>query len=165
MAGRAGRRGLDPVGTVLVACWDDVPDEGELRRLLTGRATQLESRFRLTYSMILNLLRVEDLKARRREAPGVAGSVRGGCCWSACRPCWADQGFSRGRMRAGRSCDTRCLLPVPTSARHACGAGVCMCLIPAFTWTARASRGAACGRGRWRGRAGGARALLCIATR
>ncbi|KAK9827734.1 hypothetical protein WJX81_007278 [Elliptochloris bilobata] len=62
MAGRAGRRGLDKVGTVIVACWEDIPDEGELRRLLTGRATQLESRFRLTYSMILNLLRVEDLK-------------------------------------------------------------------------------------------------------
>lgn len=69
MAGRAGRRGLDPVGTVLVACWDDVPDEGELRRLLTGRATKLESQFRLTYSMILNLLRVEDLKARSSHRP------------------------------------------------------------------------------------------------
>ena len=64
MAGRAGRRGLDPVGTVLIGCWDDVPDEGELKKLLTGRATRLESQFRLTYSMILNLLRVEDLKAR-----------------------------------------------------------------------------------------------------
>ncbi len=64
MAGRAGRRGLDPVGTVLTACWDDIPDEGELRKLLTGRATRLQSQFRLTYSMILNLLRVEDLKVR-----------------------------------------------------------------------------------------------------
>ncbi len=64
MAGRAGRRGLDPVGTVVIACWEDVPEEGELRKLLTGRATKLESQFRLTYSMILNLLRVEDLKVR-----------------------------------------------------------------------------------------------------
>jgi antiviral helicase SKI2 len=62
MAGRAGRRGLDAVGTVIIACWDDVYEEGELKRLLTGRATKLESQFRLTYSMILNLLRVEDLK-------------------------------------------------------------------------------------------------------
>ncbi len=62
MAGRAGRRGLDPVGTVIIACWDDIYNEGEMRRLLTGRATRLESQFRLTYSMILNLLRVEDLK-------------------------------------------------------------------------------------------------------
>ncbi len=70
MAGRAGRRGLDPVGTVIVACWDDVPDESELKRLLTGRATRLESQFRLTYSMILNLMRVEDLKVGRgRTSP------------------------------------------------------------------------------------------------
>ncbi|KAL3159262.1 hypothetical protein ABBQ32_011226 [Trebouxia sp. C0010 RCD-2024] len=62
MAGRAGRRGLDPVGTVIIACWDDVPDEGDVRKMMTGKATKLESQFRLTYSMILNLLRVEDLK-------------------------------------------------------------------------------------------------------
>ena len=30
--------------------------------MMTGKATKLESQFRLTYSMILNLLRVEDLK-------------------------------------------------------------------------------------------------------
>ena len=65
MAGRAGRRGLDPVGTVIVACWDNVPDDAELNRLLTGRATRLESQFRLTYSMILNLMRVEDLKVNK----------------------------------------------------------------------------------------------------
>ena len=63
MAGRAGRRGLDKVGTVIVACTSDIPEEGEIRTLLTGRARQLESQFRLTYTMILNLLRVEDLKA------------------------------------------------------------------------------------------------------
>ena len=63
MAGRAGRRGLDKVGTVIIACTTDIPEEGEIRTLLTGRARQLESQFRLTYTMILNLLRVEDLKA------------------------------------------------------------------------------------------------------
>lgn len=62
MAGRAGRRGLDLVGTVIIACQSEVPEEGEIRTLLTGRATKLESQFRLTYTMILNLLRVEDLK-------------------------------------------------------------------------------------------------------
>lgn len=62
MAGRAGRRGLDPVGTVIIACWDTVPEETELKTLLTGSATQLLSKFRLTYTMILNLLRVEDLQ-------------------------------------------------------------------------------------------------------
>eukprot|EP00850_Spirogloea_muscicola_P022751 SM000310S11942 [mRNA] locus=s310:66821:77710:+ [translate_table: standard] len=62
MAGRAGRRGIDKVGTVILMCWDDSPDESDLRRLLTGKPELLESRFRLTYNMILNLLRVEDLK-------------------------------------------------------------------------------------------------------
>jgi antiviral helicase SKI2 len=64
MAGRAGRRGLDAVGTVWVACWDSaaVPTETELKGVLMGRGAPLASQFRLTYSMILNLLRVEDLK-------------------------------------------------------------------------------------------------------
>jgi len=64
MAGRAGRRGLDAVGTVWVACWDAsaVPSETELKGVLMGRGAPLASQFRLTYSMILNLLRVEDLK-------------------------------------------------------------------------------------------------------
>ncbi|KAJ3482942.1 hypothetical protein NLI96_g6642 [Meripilus lineatus] len=44
MAGRAGRRGLDATGTVIIAANDDLPE------------------FRLTYNMILNLLRVEALR-------------------------------------------------------------------------------------------------------
>ena len=62
MAGRAGRRGLDPVGTVIIAAWENFPTESQTRALLTGRATKLESQFRLTYGMILNLMRVEDLR-------------------------------------------------------------------------------------------------------
>ena len=33
-----------------------------MRTLLSGKATKLESQFRLTYGMILNLMRVEDLR-------------------------------------------------------------------------------------------------------
>jgi len=61
MAGRAGRRGLDTTGTVILLCKQNVPDLMELERMMLGKAAKLESQFRLTYSMILNLLRVESL--------------------------------------------------------------------------------------------------------
>lgn len=61
MAGRAGRRGLDSVGTVIIACWNNIPEPTSLSTMLAGKATSLSSQFRLTYNMILNLLRVEVL--------------------------------------------------------------------------------------------------------
>lgn len=42
---------------------------GELKRILTGSATKLESQFRLTYSMLLNLLRAEDVKVCAMALP------------------------------------------------------------------------------------------------
>ncbi|XP_057953252.1 DExH-box ATP-dependent RNA helicase DExH11 [Malania oleifera] len=62
MAGRAGRRGLDKIGTVVILCRDEIPDERDLKHVIVGSATRLESQFRLTYIMILHLLRVEELK-------------------------------------------------------------------------------------------------------
>lgn len=62
MAGRAGRRGKDKVGTVILAQWgEQLAMELTYKKLLTGTATALASKFRLTYSMILNLLRSGDL--------------------------------------------------------------------------------------------------------
>lgn len=62
MAGRAGRRGLDMVGTVIICCFgEEPPPQIILRNMLTGTSTKLQSQFRLTYNMILNLLRVEDM--------------------------------------------------------------------------------------------------------
>ncbi|VDO18537.1 unnamed protein product, partial [Heligmosomoides polygyrus] len=52
MAGRAGRRGLDTTGTVIVLC----------KQPKLGKAAPLVSQFRVTYSMLLNLLRVEHLR-------------------------------------------------------------------------------------------------------
>ncbi|XP_061374001.1 DExH-box ATP-dependent RNA helicase DExH11 isoform X2 [Gastrolobium bilobum] len=62
MAGRAGRRGLDKNGTVILMCRDELPEERDLKHVIVGSATRLASQFRLTYIMILHLLRVEELK-------------------------------------------------------------------------------------------------------
>jgi antiviral helicase SKI2 len=64
MAGRAGRRGLDTVGTVIICApgADEAPPAARLRQMMLGEPTKLRSQFRLTYNMILNLLRVEALK-------------------------------------------------------------------------------------------------------
>lgn len=64
MAGRAGRRGLDPVGSVIIVSsgTEEAPPAATLRQMILGDPTKLRSQFRLTYNMILNLLRVEALK-------------------------------------------------------------------------------------------------------
>ncbi|KAF2267930.1 antiviral helicase [Lojkania enalia] len=64
MAGRAGRRGLDTVGTVVIVTpgAEEAPQVSRLRQMILGDPTKLRSQFRLTYNMILNLLRVEALK-------------------------------------------------------------------------------------------------------
>lgn len=64
MAGRAGRRGKDKVGSVIIVTSnsDEAPPVATLRQMILGDPTKLRSQFRLTYNMILNLLRVEALK-------------------------------------------------------------------------------------------------------
>ena len=64
MAGRAGRRGLDTVGSVILVTpgAEEAPPAPRLRQMMLGDPTKLRSQFRLTYNMILNLLRVEALK-------------------------------------------------------------------------------------------------------
>lgn len=60
MSGRAGRRGLDATGVVIVLAED--PDVHTLNHMMLGQSTKLKSQFRITYSMVLNLLRIEALK-------------------------------------------------------------------------------------------------------
>uniref|UniRef100_A0A671X4U6 SKI2 subunit of superkiller complex n=1 Tax=Sparus aurata TaxID=8175 RepID=A0A671X4U6_SPAAU len=62
MAGRAGRRGLDATGTVIILCKAGVHEMADLHVMMLGKPTLLQSQFRLTYTMILNLLRVEALR-------------------------------------------------------------------------------------------------------
>ena len=45
----------------LTQAWGEVPSESTLKKLLTGSATKLSSQFRLSYNMILNLIRASDL--------------------------------------------------------------------------------------------------------
>uniref|UniRef100_A0AC35GHW4 Uncharacterized protein n=1 Tax=Panagrolaimus sp. PS1159 TaxID=55785 RepID=A0AC35GHW4_9BILA len=61
MSGRAGRRGKDDNGVVILMC-DQQMSSDIAKSLIKGDADALNSQFRLTYNMILNLLRVEGVE-------------------------------------------------------------------------------------------------------
>ena len=77
MSGRAGRRGLDNVGNVIILCIDEVLDRSYLQTIVKGKSEKLESHFYLRPNMVLNLVRGEgvgmtdfmkrSLQANRRE--------------------------------------------------------------------------------------------------
>ncbi|KAK1347586.1 ATP-dependent RNA helicase mtr4 [Hamiltosporidium tvaerminnensis] len=60
MSGRAGRRGLDDKGIVIVMLGDTIEEE-EGVKLFSGVCDRLDSAFYLSYNMVLNLMRVEGL--------------------------------------------------------------------------------------------------------
>lgn len=60
MSGRAGRRGLDSFGLAITMLTEAV-DADIVKHMTSGKPDALNSAFRLTFSMILNLLRVEEV--------------------------------------------------------------------------------------------------------
>ena len=60
MAGRAGRRGHDETGTVMIICKSEVPKCEELKAIMCGEPQKLKSQFKITYSMVLHLRRLSE---------------------------------------------------------------------------------------------------------
>lgn len=60
MSGRAGRRGLDDKGIVILMI-DEKMSSAVGKDLIKGKPDAINSAFHLTYNMVLNLLRVDDV--------------------------------------------------------------------------------------------------------
>jgi len=62
IAGRAGRRGLDKIGTVIMLPIHDYPDELTLKKMLVGKPFEIISKFYFTYNFILKIIDSKNLK-------------------------------------------------------------------------------------------------------
>jgi len=60
MSGRAGRRGLDERGVVIMMC-DEKLEPTAAKGMIKGDADRLDSAFHLGYNMVLNLMKVEGI--------------------------------------------------------------------------------------------------------
>ena len=67
MSGRAGRRGLDEKGNVVIYLneinW--LPESSaEMKKIVDHKGESLESKFKMTYGIILNLLTAKDIDVK-----------------------------------------------------------------------------------------------------
>ncbi|KAJ3723458.1 rRNA-processing arch domain-containing protein [Lentinula guzmanii] len=60
MSGRAGRRGLDDRGVVIMMC-DEKLEPSVAKEMIKGEADRLDSAFHIGYNMIMNLMKVEGI--------------------------------------------------------------------------------------------------------
>ncbi len=56
MSGRAGRRGIDTFGSVIILPCMDLPDERTFRNMMTGSMAKLSSKFKLSYQFVLKTM-------------------------------------------------------------------------------------------------------------
>jgi len=62
MAGRAGRRGKDPLGTVIYLPEQDPPTTGEMRTILKGGRPQIQSRMDFHYDFLLKTFQAKEIQ-------------------------------------------------------------------------------------------------------
>ena len=65
MSGRAGRRGLDKFGSVIILPTMYLPDETNFKNILTGKSPSLKSKFKLTYQFVLKILYSDEFNINR----------------------------------------------------------------------------------------------------
>ena len=75
MAGRAGRRGKDQLGRVYMLV-NKLPCVSVIMRMVKPTTDAIKSRFKIDYSMIVNILRVQDLSLENMISHSFSEAVR-----------------------------------------------------------------------------------------